>query len=69
MLLLLSACGGFGRPQATPTPDFLTEFAAPSVIADGRVLPMRSVELDFQVAGTVAEILVAAGDEVAAGPP
>jgi HlyD family secretion protein len=69
VLLLLSACGGFGQPEATPTPDFLSDFEAPGVIADGRVLPIRSVDLDFQLSGTVAEILVAVGDEVAAGQP
>lgn len=39
------------------------------VVADGRVVPVRSLEASFQVPGVVSEILVQEGDHVAKGDP
>lgn len=68
-LSFLAACS-FGSPEPTPTPDPAALEPVPRVVADGRVLPARSAELRFLLeTGTVAEILVAEGDEVEAGTP
>jgi len=61
--LLLSACGG----QETPAP---TPIAAPdldSVVAEGKILPARDLQLNFAAEGRVAEILVREGEQVSAG--
>jgi HlyD family secretion protein len=64
----LAGCAGFG--QATPTPVAEPVVEEPlQIIADARVLPQRSVELRFLIAGPVAELMVAEGDQVAAGAP
>jgi HlyD family secretion protein len=62
-VLLLSACGG----QETPVP---TPIAAPSldsVVAEGKILPARDLQLNFAAEGRVAEILVQEGEQVSAG--
>ena len=56
--LALSACG------ATPS---AAAQAAIGVTAEGRVLPLQSATLSFNVGGQVAEILVNEGDKVKAG--
>ena len=38
-----------------------------AVVADGVLVPVRSIELAFPVDGTIAEVLVAEGDHVVAG--
>lgn len=50
-----------GAPTAEPAPL--------AVVADAKVLPLADVALSFERAGTVAELLVAEGDMVAAGQP
>ena len=65
--LLLGACAP--SPAPAPTPDPAAVIEAPRVVADGRVLPARDAGLRFEQSGTVADILVAAGDSVAAGAP
>jgi HlyD family secretion protein len=62
-VLLLSACGGQETPVATP-------IAAPSldsVVAEGKILPARDLQLNFAAEGRVAEILVQEGEQVSAG--
>ncbi|MEI8167573.1 MAG: efflux RND transporter periplasmic adaptor subunit [Chloroflexales bacterium] len=66
--LLLSACAA-GTPTSTPTPDPAAAVEAARVVTDGRVLPTRDADLRFELPGTVAELLVAEGDTVAAGAP
>ncbi|NCC33883.1 MAG: biotin/lipoyl-binding protein, partial [Chloroflexia bacterium] len=67
--LLLTSCS-FGQ-ASTPTPVIEDTFAPPPplVIADGRVVPARSVELQFALPGTVAEVLVSEGETVEPGAP
>lgn len=67
--LLLAGCGMPGANPPTPTPDLEALEPAPRVVADGRVVPARSAELRFTSVGTVAEVLVAEGQQVAAGTP
>lgn len=68
----IAGCG------AQPTPVKPTPTAAPvgkgirageSVIAEGRVTPVKSVSLAFANGGTIAQVPVALGDRVEAGRP
>ncbi|MBM3121282.1 MAG: HlyD family efflux transporter periplasmic adaptor subunit [Chloroflexi bacterium] len=61
---LLAACAG-----TTPTPTAEPEASAPapSVIAEGRLLPARSESLAFSAQGRIAEIRVEEGDSVVEG--
>jgi HlyD family secretion protein len=52
------------QPIAVPTAPPPAPLA---VIADGRVVPLADVQLAFERSGTVAEVLVAEGDQVQAG--
>jgi multidrug efflux pump subunit AcrA (membrane-fusion protein) len=67
--LLLSGCAGLGGQSTAPTatPDAAPE--PPRVVADGKVLPISSVDLRFLSPSLVGEIMVAEGDQVAAGAP
>lgn len=67
-LVLLSACSGIGA-QPTPTPVPASELETPRIVADGRAVPLQSVDLSFRTSGIVAEILVAEGEQVATGAP
>ncbi|NTV63938.1 MAG: biotin/lipoyl-binding protein, partial [Oscillochloris sp.] len=66
---LLSGCAS--------TPDTTAAQASPAapatqvaqIVVDATVLPARQSELRFEIAGTVAEILVNEGDTVEAGAP
>jgi multidrug resistance efflux pump len=72
-VLLLAGCGQDSgqsegeSAEATPIP--AVSAAADVVIAEGQLVPLRSANLSFQLGGTVEEILVAEGDEVAEGDP
>jgi multidrug resistance efflux pump len=66
ILVVLAACGGSGNPapaQAT-LPPVVDDVA---IGAEGRLVPLQSVDLAFGVAGEVAEMNVAEGDAVEAG--
>ena len=58
-----------GCAAATPTPsaDAVPATPAPSVIAEGRLLPARSETLAFPARGRIDKILVKEGDAVAEG--
>jgi HlyD family secretion protein len=62
------ATGGLG-PRATPSPSTAGTpvTATDEVVADGRVVPRTRAELGPAIPGTVAEVLVEAGDDVRAG--
>ena len=69
--LSLSGCSAPGAaPEAgaelTPSPDLPPSYA---VVADGKVIPVRSAELSLETGGVVSEILVAEGEEVKLGQP
>lgn len=61
-----SGAGALFQTNPTPTPVPIVREAA-DVVAEGRIVPRRWVWLATAVAGDVAEILVAEGDQVAQG--
>jgi multidrug efflux pump subunit AcrA (membrane-fusion protein) len=60
---VLIGCGAktSGTSEATPTP------AAHTIIAEGHLVPNRSLYLSFLASGRVEEVLVARGDQVSSG--
>ena len=73
-IIALSAIGFLGYQRflaptstTTPTPASAAKVEAELVSAQGFILPQRRSELAFRAGGRVAEILVAAGDEVKQG--
>jgi multidrug resistance efflux pump len=64
--LLLEACGT-GGASATETAAVPTVLADKTVISEGRVEPVRFVEIGFNASGLVSEVLVKQGDPVGAG--
>lgn len=67
--LLLGGCAGFGGQSAEPTADPIAMPPPPRVVADGKIMPVRSAELRFLTPGLVGEIMVSEGDQVAEGDP
>ena len=66
LTILLTACAA--NPTLTVTPDLPpAEASRDEVVAEGKLLPAPSVELAFAQPGIVDEVLVQAGQEVAAG--
>ncbi|HUH96790.1 MAG TPA: HlyD family efflux transporter periplasmic adaptor subunit [Anaerolineales bacterium] len=61
--LALAGCGS--QPPATPAAP--TSLPSGTVIAEGHIRPMRSVNLAFQAGGGVAEIMVKTGEAVRKG--
>jgi HlyD family secretion protein len=72
---LLTACSlpqPPGAPGAEPTAAPAVQATPPApqaIVAEGTVRPARLSDLQFTIAGTVAEVLVAEGDGVAADAP
>ena len=64
LVLLLSGCGG--SAEETATPEVEMEFV-PVVSVTGEVVPAVWATVSAQTGGTVLEVLVQVGDEVAAG--
>lgn len=62
--LLLSACGS--TPTATAAAA-VNPAVPPTLIAEGRVLPLNSLPQSFALPGQVAEVLVKDGEQVKAG--
>jgi HlyD family secretion protein len=69
-LLMLSACAQAAQPEPQTAPTSVPPvFAEAAVIAEGKVVPASNVSLNFELSGTLAELLVAEGDSVLAGQP
>jgi len=66
--LVLAGCGAAkpGQEEATAAPQPITR-ADNRVIAEGSLVPARSVQLSFQIPGTVETVLVETGQQVAEG--
>jgi len=64
--LLLTACGAGGEAAVASTP-IPTVVADNVIVAEGRLEPIRYVDIAFNANGTVSEVLVAEGDQVTAG--
>jgi len=65
--LLLSACGsggGEGAAESTPIP---TVKAENLIVAEGRIEPIKYVDIAFNANGTVSEVLVSEGEQVTEG--
>ncbi|MHB8777403.1 MAG: HlyD family secretion protein [Anaerolineales bacterium] len=63
LALFLAACGNVS--PATPAP--AEAITSNEVIAEGRLEPVRAINLSFQMRGVVEEVLVKAGDSVREG--
>jgi multidrug efflux pump subunit AcrA (membrane-fusion protein) len=66
LAVALSGCGG--SAEETPTPEMEMDFV-PVVSVTGEVVPAVWATVSAQTGGTVMEVLVEPGDEVAAGAP
>jgi HlyD family secretion protein len=66
LAVLLSSCGG--SAEETATPEVEMDFV-PVVSVTGEVVPAVWATVSAQTGGTVVEVLVEPGDEVAAGAP
>jgi len=67
--LLVSACSA-GTAAATATPEAIpTVIADSTIIAEGRVEPLRDAEIAFNASGVVSEVLVEEGETVKKGQP
>ncbi|MGD8402475.1 MAG: efflux RND transporter periplasmic adaptor subunit [Anaerolineales bacterium] len=64
--VLLSACGGGAEAAAESTP-IPTVVADSTIIAEGRLEPIRYVDIAFNANGTVSEVLVEEGEQVTEG--
>jgi len=56
----ISACA----PKTAAVDETPASAAADTIIAEGRLLPVRSLDLSFAVPGQVSEVLVKEGDKV-----
>jgi len=67
--LILTACSG-GGAAATATPEAIpTVIADSTIIAEGRLQPVRDAEIAFNASGVVSNILVQEGETVKQGQP
>ena len=67
--LLVSACSAVGQ-AASATPEAIpTVIADSTIIAEGRVEPLRDAEIAFNASGVVSEVLVEEGETVKKGQP
>ena len=67
--LLATACSGAGA-AAAPTPEAIpTVIADSTIIAEGRLEPIRYAEIAFNASGVVGELLVREGQSVKQGEP
>jgi membrane fusion protein (multidrug efflux system) len=65
--LLFTACSAGGNPAAATPTVIPTVIADSSIIAEGRLEPMRYVEIASNVSGAVREVLVEEGQAVKKG--
>jgi multidrug resistance efflux pump len=65
-VLLLSACGS-GSEQAAESTPIPTVQAENLIVAEGRIEPIKYVDIAFNANGTVSEVLVSEGEQVTQG--
>jgi multidrug resistance efflux pump len=69
-MLLLSACGAANGASSNVTPTAVpTVLADNTIIAEGRLEPLRDAEIAFNASGVVSEVFVEEGDQVKKGQP
>jgi len=67
--VLVSACSSVGQ-AATATPEAIpTVIADSTILAEGRVEPLRDAEIAFTASGVVSDVLVQEGEQVQKGQP
>jgi multidrug efflux pump subunit AcrA (membrane-fusion protein) len=67
--LLATACSGSGAAAASTPEAIPTVLADSTIIAEGRVEPVRYAEIAFNASGVVGELLVREGQSVKTGEP
>ncbi|HEX5809515.1 MAG TPA: HlyD family efflux transporter periplasmic adaptor subunit [Anaerolineales bacterium] len=65
--LVLSACSGGNAPAAATQENLPTVIADSTIIAEGRLEPVRSAEIAFTASGVISEVLVQEGQPVSKG--
>jgi HlyD family secretion protein len=65
--LVLSACSGGNAPAAATQENLPTVIADSTIIAEGRLEPVRSAEIAFTASGVISEVLVQEGQVVSKG--
>jgi HlyD family secretion protein len=64
--IMLTACGGGNAPAAESTP-IPTVQAENLIVAEGRIEPVKFVDIAFNANGTVSEVLVSEGERLTEG--
>ncbi|HEX2991035.1 MAG TPA: hypothetical protein VHO49_10170, partial [Anaerolineales bacterium] len=65
LVLLTTACSSAGGAGAASTPEAIpTVLADSTIIAEGRLEPVRYAEIAFNASGVVGELLVREGQSV-----
>ena len=67
--ILLSACGGSAQSGQTTATAVPTVIADDTIIAEGRLEPIRYAEIAFTASGVVSEVLTEEGQAVKKGDP
>jgi HlyD family secretion protein len=67
--LLFTSCSAPGNAATTTPKAIPTVIADNTIIAEGRVEPLRDAEIAFNASGVVSEVLVAEGEAVQQGQP
>ncbi|HLO17465.1 MAG TPA: biotin/lipoyl-binding protein, partial [Anaerolineales bacterium] len=67
--LLFTACSSAGSATTATPPAIPTVIADSTIIAEGRLEPVRSAEIAFTASGVVSEVLVSEGETVKKGQP
>ena len=65
--LVLSACSGGNAPAAATQENLPTVIADSTIIAEGRLEPVRSAEIAFTASGVISEVLVQESQAVSKG--
>jgi HlyD family secretion protein len=63
----LVGCGGAPTPTPKPTVAIAAVKASSKVVAEGKILPVKSAAIGFQVGGILTEVPTQVGDKVEAG--
>ncbi|MBI5303017.1 MAG: HlyD family efflux transporter periplasmic adaptor subunit [Chloroflexi bacterium] len=63
----LLACGGAPTPTPKPTAAISVVKASSKVVAEGKIVPVKSAAIGFQVGGIIAQAPAQVGDKVQAG--
>lgn len=69
LALFATACSGAGAAAASTPEAIPTVIADSTIIAEGRVEPVRYAEIAFNASGVVGELLVREGQSVKTGEP